>query len=387
MQLNKQTTNEIELWSKDFILFCISFFMQFFNIALFYLYPISLEKIGCKEHVIGFVMGIFSIAAVITRPYMGKLASIKGEKKIISYGLIISFIASIGYAFISSFGVYMLINRILHGIGLSAFLAGSFSIAAKTFPEKTRGEAFSILGAAIMGAVALGPAIGEMLMSKFGFTSIYYAAATATLLGLISSEIVSESITLNNKAETIPKFSSSLVFKKKSFMILLLSTIIFAHCQATVPTFLVLIANENGGNTGAYFFIAYGSSILIMLSMGKSIDKHGKIIFMQISYPILMLGILLIPITIRTNLFYISAILYGIGIGLLFPAHNAMAAEYGNQSEKPLVMAIFTSVYDTGFITGATISGLIAYQSSLDTTFYITGVFAVCGLIIVKFLK
>ncbi|MBW1739227.1 MAG: MFS transporter [Deltaproteobacteria bacterium] len=138
----------------------LSFFLVFTNIAFLYLYPLALDAMGSGHHMIGLVMGLFSVAAVLSRPFLGKLVALKGEFRIIFFGMAVSLVASLCYNLITAFGPGMLLTRVIHGIGFSAFISGGFSLAAKAFHPEKRAEAFGVLGAALMAAVALAPILG-----------------------------------------------------------------------------------------------------------------------------------------------------------------------------------------------------------------------------------
>ena len=383
MDFNKDNQNIGNVLNRSFILLNLSFFLVFLNISFLYLYPLALDAMGAAHHVIGLVMGIFSAASVLSRPLMGKFVTIKGEYWVISIGMGISLMASLGYLFIISFGPAMLLVRVIHGIGFSAFVSGSFSFAAKTFQPQKSGEEFSFVGASLMAAVALGPPLGEILIEKWNFWSLYMAASGAIIMAWIASYIaipsLSHSITRDNSKAVryLP------LFKKKSFLFLLVSTLVFAHCQATVPNFLALIAAKKGAASGWFFFDAYMVAILVLVIMGRFIDRHGKLHLMRLSYPLFSFGILAIPFTIQAPTMIIAAVLYGAGLGLLFPTHNALAASHGAKWEKPAVMAVFTAIYDSGFITGAVVSGWFAYQTSLDTLFLACGMLAFLGFMVV----
>ena len=86
---------------------------------------------------------------------------------------------------------------------------------------------------------------------------------------------------------------------------------------------------------------------------------------------------------IKSSFFLFPAILYGIGMGLLFPAHNALAAGHGSKDQKPAVMSLFTAVYDSGFITGAVISGWFAHVTGLDMLFIASGILGFLGFLLV----
>ena len=127
-------------------------------------------------------------------------------------------------------------------------------------------------------------------------------------------------------------------------------------------------------------------AIIILLLTGKLLDRFGKLFFMRLSYPAFALGILLIPGMIDSPFHVASAALYGIGVALLFSTHNALAASHGSNIEKPAIMSLFTTVYDTGFVTGAIVSGWYAHMTSLDTLYWTCGGLGVIGFFMVVIL-
>ena len=369
---------------RPFFFLYLSFFLAFANIALLYLYPLAINQmIRNAHHLIGLVMWAFSVATVISRPFMGKMAALKGEYWVISLGMAISFIASLGYMLATTFGPGMVLVRVVHGIGFSAFIAGSFSLAARASHPRKRGEAFSLIGVALMAAVALAPPFGEFLIRKWGFHALYIAASISAIGAWVAASIdlrpTSPSLRRGEKIAVayLP------LLKNRSYIFLLCSTLIFAHCQGSVTSFFALIASEKGIASGRFFFASYIVSILVLLTMGRLIDRYGKLLFLRSFYPVYALGILLIPWVITSSFLVIPALLYGIGMGLLFPAHNALAAAHGTRLEKPAIMSLFTATYDMGFITGPVISGWVAHHTSLDMLFVASGIIGLFGFLIV----
>ena len=371
------------LWNRPFIFLNLSFFLVFTNIAFLYLYPLALDDMVGGHHMVGLVMGLFSFASVLARPFLGRLVSLKGELKVISLGMAVNLAASLSYNTITSFGTGMLLTRIVHGIGFSAFIAGGFSLAAKTFHPEKRAEAFGVLGACLMAAMALAPALGEVLIRKWGFHALYTAAAASIILAwIVSFKCVTLPDSYSKKSRKAHSGYLSHL-KNGPFFFLLISTLIFAHCQATVPNFIALIAKAKGASSGPFFAVSYTVAIIVLLTMGRLIDRYGLLYFLRLPYPAFALGILIIPGMIKSSAFLFPAILYGVGLGFLFPAHNALAASHGTRDQKPAVMSLFTAVYDSGFITGAFLSGWFSHIAGLDMLFVACGVFGFLGFLLV----
>jgi MFS family permease len=373
------------LWNRHFLFLNLSLFLMFASIGLLYLYPLALKAMGSDTHTIGWVMGAFSISAVLSRPLMGSLVVRKGEYWVISAGMALSLGSSLSYHFIAAFGPLMLLIRVVHGIGFSAVIAGSFSLVAKTASPLRRGATFSMVGVSLMAAIALAPSAGEALIGWYGFDGLYIGAACAVILGWLSMMPVSRAAHISvdkGKRGTVRYLP---LLRDRPFLFLLCSTFIFAHAQATLTNFLALIAAKHDAAAGPFFFFAYLAAIMVLLTLGKLVDRYGNLCLTCLSYPFLSLSILLVPGTIESPFFVVTAVMFGGGMGLLFVTHNALAASHGSFREKPAVMAIFTGIYDSGFITGAVVSGWVANQVGLDMLFIFSGFFTFSGLLIAMF--
>jgi len=370
---------------RSFLFLNLSYFLVFSNISLFYLYPLVLERMGGSPEIIGWVMGSFSVATVITRPLMGKLVGSRGESLVMGMGTAVVLLASTGYLLLEKIGFPVFLVRLVHGIGYSAFISGSFSLVARAVSPEKQGQAYGIVGASIMAATAVAPPVGEALLRHGGFAALCLAASACALAACLAVLLGGLNLGSGSSSGVREKVRYVPLLKDLSFLFLMISTLLFAHCQSTLANFLALISVQNGVGAGRFFFVAFCVAILALLTMGKIMDRFGKCRFLKLAYPLLALGLLLVPGLVGSWPYVLPAFLCGAGMGLLFPAHNALAAGYGAGRQKAAAMSFFTSVYDTGFITGAVFSGWIAQVWSLEGLFMFSGCIALGGLLIVLF--
>ncbi len=377
--------HDSSIWSPSFLVINILFFLFFTNISLFYLYPLALRQMGLTDSSIGAIMGIFSVATVISRPFMGKLILRKGVYFVISLSMLITVIASVSYplGIYSHAIIYMV--RATHGIGFSAFISATFSLVAVDIPYNKQAEAYAMVGASLMAAIAVIPPLGEVLLQRYGFNYLYFAASLIIILAWGTLWFLPRPHASASREQATIEVSYPQLLKSASFVCVLASTLVFAHCQSTMLNFLALLAERAGTHSGKFFFFTYLVAIVVLMSIGKSIDRHGKRLFLRLFYPLLPAGMLLIPVLINHSLFFLPACFMGLAMGCLFPVLNALAAAHGKTGEKPAVMSLFTATYDTGFITGAFLSGLTAQISGIENLFIITGLLAVAGAIFVLF--
>jgi len=200
-----------------------------------------------------------------------------------------------------------------------------------------------VVGVSLMGAVALAPPLGELLIEIGGFKVLYAAATGAVPLAWAAAAGATRRLSSQPRQSGGMPFHFFPLLKRTSYLIVLGCTLILAHCQSTVVHFIALIAAERGAPSGRFFLVSHLAAVFVLLGVARFIDRYGKQLFLWISYPVLAIGLLCIPSMIPSPLFFVSAILFGVGVGLLFPTVNAMAAEQGRPMDKPVIMSIFTA--------------------------------------------
>jgi MFS family permease len=366
-------------WVGPFLFVNALIFFVFANIAFFYLYPLYLQAIGSSNTTIGWVMGLMPISTVVSRPFMGKLVARKGEQWVILLGLIIIFVSSLAYHGLQRVAWPMVLVRIAHGVGFSAFISASYTAVAQLVPPNRRGQAYSYTGATILAAVALMPLAGEHLIKGFGYPALYNGAAFAVFVAALLTFAPAASRGISPSSyEGVPLYGPLL--RRRSTCLLLLAILLFVQGHATVLNFIALQANKLGLPPARYFVVAAALAFILRLVAGSFIDRYGKKRFMKASFVVFGAGICLIPLISHPAVFYASTVLYGIGLAFLFPAAIALAADQAQSpAELPGMMSLATAIFDLGFISGTVLSGWFADFFSLDTLFLAVGALTFVG--------
>ncbi|RJS77018.1 MFS transporter [Methanophagales archaeon] len=360
----------------------LSIFFVFSNISLFYLFPLRLKALGGTDPQIGFIMSLFSISMVISRPIWGRIISSFGERKIIMISIFIISFSSLIYILSTSINWHLMGLRLLHGLGSSGFIAGIFSLLSKSTSQRRAGATFSLTGIAIMTSMAISPSIGEVLIARYGFSSLFITASILSLIPVLIVPFISKQ-NQPNTVRSLAQRPSYLVFlKEKRFLYLLLSTWIFSHSQATVFNFISLLLKEYKRLPSTFFFPSFSISILSLFILSKTLDSVKKSRLLKISYPIYSFSIFMIPLSIKMDISLLSTAMFGYGIASLFSIHNTLAATYGVMEHRHYSMSLFTAVYDLGFITGPIIGGLILNYSRYDMLMNYMSLFSTIGLLI-----
>ncbi len=182
-----------------------------FGIMIPLLPEFSVQKLALSETMIGFIVGVYSLAQFVFSAFWGSLSDRFGRRPVL--------IASLAGSMLS----YILLSMVFSGIILSTVLlivsrafAGAFAanisaaqaaISDITKPED-RSKGIALISSAFALGFVFGPGIGGVLSEKFGFGfPIYVSAAlsfVATILAIILfKETLPADIMKSNRSKNV----------------------------------------------------------------------------------------------------------------------------------------------------------------------------------------
>jgi MFS family permease len=155
-----------------------------FGTVLPALAPHIRHDLGGSDRTVGFVLGTFSVIALCSRPFVGRLADHKGRKRAFLTGLGSCTLA--GVAYILPWGVGgMFLGRALQGFGEACLYTGAAAWAVEVVGVHRSARALGYVSSGIWGGIASGPLIGQMLGS-FQNAAIFQIVAALSALALLS---------------------------------------------------------------------------------------------------------------------------------------------------------------------------------------------------------
>lgn len=114
----------------------------------------------------------------------GGLANRIGAKKIYLWGMGVFFVASLACALAPNPGA-LIAARLIQGAGAALFMPSSLSLLVFSFPEKRRRTKMLGLWSAIVATSSgLGPTVGGLMVSAFGWESIFLLNLPIGLIGM-----------------------------------------------------------------------------------------------------------------------------------------------------------------------------------------------------------
>lgn len=168
--------------SKKLILYVMtlsSFLTTFMGSSMNVALPTIGKEFAISAVMLSWVATAYLLTAALFLVPFGKLADIKGRKKIYLGGIILYGLSSLTCA-ISPNAVFLIVARAIQGISGSMIFATGVAILSSVFPAGERGKALGFNLAATYLGLSTGPFIGGLLTFHFGWRSILYITAVAS---------------------------------------------------------------------------------------------------------------------------------------------------------------------------------------------------------------
>ncbi len=150
------------------------------NVAL----PAIAAEFSLKAVTLGWVATAYMLAAAVFLVPLGRLADIRGRKKVFLLGVTLFTGASVLAAMAPS-AAALIAFRALQGLGGAMIFGTSMAILTCVYPHGERGRAIGISTAAVYLGLSLGPVLGGFLVHRFGWRSVFLAVVPVGLAGII----------------------------------------------------------------------------------------------------------------------------------------------------------------------------------------------------------
>ncbi len=360
----EQPENET-LFTRNFVLTSLSTVAIFtsFYFLLVTLPRYILDELNGSEAEIGLIIGVFTITAVLLRPFIGREVDRRGRKVILIAGLIVFTVSMLLYNYTGSVEELLML-RMLQGIGWGAATTAATTLIADVAPPSRRGEAMGIFGMSANIAMAVGPALSIMLLDASSYTTLFITASAVALLALLLALPISETAVVHPR--------TSLFSREAFFPSAIMFTISLTY--GSIVSFLPLFATKQGINNPGIFFTVFAITLIFVRALaGRISDIKGRKFVIVPGMIIIAFSLWVLSIAGSLTGFIIAAFLYGLGFGLFHPTMMALLVDSVTPQGRGAAMGTFTASFDLGIGMGSILMGIILQFA--DASSMIKGMF------------
>ena len=370
-----QAGQKVPLWTRDFILICLANLTIFLGFQMLLpTLPVYVKHLGGDEAMAGLVIGVFTISAVLIRPFVGMALDVYGRKVIYLVGLIIFLFSTLAYNWAPTVAMLLAI-RFIHGFGWGAASTAGGTIATDVIPKQRLGEGMGYYGLAATLSMAVAPAAGLYIISNAGFTTLFViSAAFGAATFILGSFIHYEKIAGTGQRGALYERSAL----RPSLVMFFVTT-----TYGAVVSFIALYGAERGiVNIGIFFTVYAVVLTLIRPVAGILVDRRG---FNVVVIPgIICIGAAMLVLSQAQTLsmFLLAGVIYGVGFGSVQPGMQALAVKNVPPNRRGAANATFFSSFDLGIGIGATLWGVVSKLTDYSQMYLFASIPALVALVV-----
>ncbi len=373
------------LWTSSFIKLMVGNLFIFMSFQMLIpTLPPYIKSIGASGTEIGLVTALFSIGAVLSRPFIGFMLEYKARKPLVLIGALMLLLITFLYP-LSQVVVIFLAFRLLHGLAWGWSTTVNGTAAVDVVPNSRLGEGMGYYGLSITIGMIIAPSLGIFLFQVTSFQNLVYISGALGVIALILLGTVhyqTPELVSNTKKEDL-KFSyiGSLVDKAGSFPALV--TLMICLGYGAIVTFIVIFGEERGIDQIFLFYLtnAIMASIARPIA-GKWFDQKGPRGLVITTIAITFIGMWVLSFAHSNLMIAVAGVLFGVGFGSLIPTLQSWTLSMTAPNRRGVANGMFFSSIDLGIGISGFVFGVLAQYFSIAALFQISSFFMVIALIL-----
>ena len=365
-----------KVYDRDFFLLCggTVLFMASFGMLLPEL-PAHLAQMGGEQY-LGGIVGMFTLAAFLSRFLSGRIADRAGRRKVMLIGSAVTALAGFGYIVATSIVAFMAL-RFFHGLSTGFRPTGTSAMLTDRIPKNRRGEALGYLGVAGNAGMASGPALGSWLTVEWGIEWMFVASALLGMASLLFTWPLEETLPGARpvRSSDLNPFKGALIDRQAwpAAVVLLPVALAFGVYLTITPDFVDHLGYVY---KGSFNTIIVASSISMRFIAGRMSDRYGRIPMMLAGTLLLAIGMVLLGSAETKAVATIGGLVYGASIGINMPTVFAWTADLAQPGKIAVALGTMLMALEIGIGFGAVASGM-HFQGDvarLPELYYMSGV-------------
>lgn len=367
----------MNIYRNVFLFFCITFIGASIESGSYFLLP-YLNAIGMPvNHLGGLMMGICYGVAFFVRPLAPHLENRIGLKKMLWGGYLCYLTSTLGLAIFANKTIFVLLWRSLLGVGFSFVGVALLGYQTHFIPENIRGYSLALITTAYsLPSLALVPALEFLVRNSHPriyiiFFPILVIIGFLALMKLPSVSIIKENSDSKEAQTTYKGFTSYVnLMKKPGVIVFICSVALFALTDAGQLTF-VLLSDELNIPASYFFSVSAVVALIFRITCGKILDFLPRNLCTLGAIVLTSSSMFLITCTQNSTQLMACGAVYGIGMGIGFPALMCIMLDIGGEFYVTRLAVIFGLIYSgmfflvpiiIGFVFAVLGSAVLTYQ-------------------------
>ncbi|HEX7282042.1 MAG TPA: MFS transporter [Vicinamibacterales bacterium] len=365
------------LWAYNFIVFLSAF--QLLPTA-----PFHILSLGGSHVAVGLFLGFLTYASAISAPITGALADRWGKRNMLLVAALALTGFSILYAFAPSYQLILALV-LIHGVFWSCLLSSSSAYMLDIVPASRRAEGLGYSGFASILAIAVAPWLGLWVFDHGGWTLLCIEAAVLNLIMAVIAWRLPRDRTHAAAVDRKLHFGNLIEWR---VLIVGFTLFLYSFSYGGITSFVAVYAEHVGVTPRALYFTVLSFAILSTRPfIGRYADRvgHNRIIVPCLA--LVVLGVATLTIADSRAMFVVSALVFGVGFGSVYPLFVAHLMHNMPEHRRGATFGALIGAFDTGIGTGSIAIGWMSERYGFSRAFAVAATLAALSIPYYLFLE
>lgn len=340
--------------------------------------PLAALSLEVRDHLgfgpvtVGCVIGLQSLATVLTRHQAGTLCDHRGPRTAVLLGLPLAAASGLIYGLAALLPVppvaglaLLVLGRLVMGLGESLFITGLMSWGIARLGAARTGKVMSWTGIAIYAALGLGAPLGLLVQEAYGFAGV---AAFTALMPVLALAIPLRLPPVPAAGGQRVPFHRVLGLIWRPGSVLALATVPFA----AIAAFLALDYAAHGWPQAGTALFGFGAAYIVVRLVAAGLpDRVGAARVALGSLALEGVGQMLLWCAPTPGVGVAGAVLTGLGFSLVFPAMGVLATRSVPPEQRGRAVGNFIAFADIALFATGPVVGLATQWLGLSTAFLV----------------
>ena len=347
--------------------------------------PLYAQQFSASGAVVGALFGAHSAARTFLLPLIGRSSDRYGRKTFLLGGLLFYTLTSIAYLLANSLSVLLLVMA-LQGIATAMVQPVALAYVADLTPKGKEGAYAGYANTAFMAGVAGGPILGGVIKDLYSMHASFVTLGVLSFLSFLLLWLFLPESQPHRAATQTSAAPWRTILSSRPIIGVSFFRVVYALASTIIWVFVPLLAAHvlplSTTQVGVLISLNVLVSTLLQPPCGRLADRMNKSTLIVIGGTLSAFALIGFPLASDFWHLLILNILVGVGFGVAYPSHIALAMEHAPGASMGAVMSVLLTVHSLTMTIAPLIFGFIVDHYTLSSVFYSAGGLGLIAIVV-----